>query len=153
DSATVGVQDRTRTMGLTIASNQPYLHDGLAIKVAPVQQWLTLSPASGRLRGGESVPLSIAFDATGLDEASYLATISIATNDPLRASIPIPVTMDVSGAPVEAVEPGALAFGDVIVGSQAARTLRLRNNGSAVLHVTALRSSASGELTAPAGPI
>ena len=146
DSATVGIQDTTRTQGLTVVSDQPYLHDGLAIEIAPVRQWLTISPSSGRLAAGQSIPLSVAFDATGLDQGVYPGTVSIATNDPLRPSIPIPVTMEVSGAPVAVVDPGSIAFGDVVVGLPAESTVRLRNDGSAVLHVSGIVSSAPGEL-------
>ena len=54
NSATVGIQNATASVGLTVAFNQAYVHDGLAVRIAPIPQWLTVFPASGQLRAGES---------------------------------------------------------------------------------------------------
>src|SRR5206468_10203289 len=49
NNATLGIQDSSRTVGLLVAFNQDYVHDGLAVRIVPLRQWLSVEPASGFL--------------------------------------------------------------------------------------------------------
>ncbi len=141
DSATVGIQNDTKTDGLTVAFNQAYLHDSLAIRIAAMPQWLTVTPTSGRLWAGESIPLDIGIDASGLEGGTYPGTISILTNDPAHPTLTIDVTLQVTGAPDAEVSPSALAFGDRFLGLPDSLTLTVLNNGTDVLHVTGIATA------------
>src|SRR3989441_9709319 len=52
-SATIGIQDGTKSVGLQVAFNSQYLHDRMSIRIFKIPQWLRASPTSGRLTAGE----------------------------------------------------------------------------------------------------
>ena len=68
---TVGMQDPTHTTGLLVAFNATFLHDRQAVEFLPLGQWLSVSPPSGRVAAGASMPLDVTFDATGLFGGDY----------------------------------------------------------------------------------
>ncbi len=88
-SATVGIQDASKTAGLQVAFNQAYIHDNLAVRIAATPQWLTAAPSSGRLHAGESIPINVHMNASGLEGGTYPGTVSILTNDPAQPDIPV----------------------------------------------------------------
>lgn len=141
ESATVGIQDGTRTIGLQIAYNEPYLHDNLAIAISALPQWLTVTPVSGRLAAGESIPLEVRMDATGLGTGTYPGRVRILTNDPAHSVLPVDVSLSVTGAPDLTVQPASLDFGQVFIGSPKSLTLTTANRGTDVLHVTGISAS------------
>ncbi len=145
--ATVGIQDASRTAGLPVAFNQAYVHDELALRIAAIPQWLTASPNSGRLRAGESIPINIRIDASGLEGGVFPGRININTNDPLNPVLGVDVTLTVTGAPDIAVQPASIAYGERFVNNPHVSTLIVANDGTDVLHVTDIVSS-SAELTA-----
>lgn len=63
--------------------------------------WITVSPDSGSVAAGESEPVTITVDASGLAEGDYSAWVCVATNDPNAPMIPVAVNLTVT----EAVEP------------------------------------------------
>ncbi len=136
DSATVGIQDASKTVGLQVAFNQAYLHDGLAVRIRSIPQWLTVSPTSGRLYGGQSTLLRLRMDASGLEGGNYPATVNILTNDPAHPTLGVDVSLHVIGAPDAAVQPSSLEYGDTFVALPKNQTLIVVNNGTDTLHVT-----------------
>ena len=84
NSATVGIQNATKTVGLQVAFNQAYIHDGLAVRIASIPQWLTVFPTSGRLRAGESKIINLHMNASGLEGGTYPGTVNIVSNDPVH---------------------------------------------------------------------
>ncbi len=150
DSATVGIQDASKTTGLQVAFNQAYLHDNLAVRITAIPQWLTAGPTSGRLYAGQSIPISLHVDASGLEGGTYPAEVDIVTNDPAHPVLPISVTLVVTGAPDIEVQPPSIAYGDVFVSNPATATLLVANNGTDVLHVTGIASSTPDLVAAPA---
>jgi subtilisin family serine protease len=141
DDATVGIQDEAKTTGLQVAFNQAYLHDNLAIRIAAIPQWLMVSPTSGRLTAGQSIPLDVLIDASGLEGGTYPAAINIETNDPANPVLTVDVTLVVTGAPDAAVQPASFDFGDTFLGLPDALMLIVVNNGTDVLHVSDIVSS------------
>jgi len=150
DSATVGLQNATRTTGLEVAFNQAYLHPGLAIRMAALPQWLTVAPTSGRLGAGQSIPLGVHIDAAGLEGGTYPGEVRINTNDPNAAVVTLNVSVHVTGAPDGAVQPAALAFGNAFLGLPLGLTLTVANIGTDTLVVSDILASAPEIVASPA---
>jgi subtilisin family serine protease len=65
--------------------------------------WLSESPVSGTVAAGNSDPITVTIDTTGLTEGTYNAEIIIASNDPDEASVTVPVTLQVVAAELPTV--------------------------------------------------
>ncbi|MBZ5637382.1 MAG: choice-of-anchor D domain-containing protein [Acidobacteriia bacterium] len=141
NSATIGIQNAAKTTALQIAFNQAYVHDNLAVRIAAIPQWLSAAPTSGRLRGGESKPIVLHMDASGLEGGHYPGTVNIMTNDPAHAVLPVSVVLHVTGAPEANVQPSALAYGDVFVGVATPQNVIVANAGTDTLVVTDITPS------------
>jgi subtilisin family serine protease len=135
NSATVGIQDETRTRGLLVAFNQDYLHENLAVRLSALPRWLSVAPTAGRLRAGESTLLNVSMDASGLDGGTYPSQIRIETNEPANPLLIVDVNLDVTAGPDIAVEPPSLDYGDAFLGGSETLMLKVTNRGSATLHV------------------
>jgi hypothetical protein len=140
NSATVGIQDAARTTGLTTAFQQAYLGDNLAIRYTALPQWLSITPTSGRIPAGGSMPLGVHIDASRLEGGTYPGRIDILNNDPARPAVSVTVTLAVTGAPDATVHPAALGFGDRFVGFPHHLTLTVANVGTDTLHVSSIES-------------
>jgi subtilisin family serine protease len=151
DSATIGIQDAGGTSGLPIAFNESYLHDRLAIRLAVQKEWVAAAPRSGRLRPGASAPVTLTYDARGLQGGTHEALLPILGNDPVKPRIDHPVTLVVEDAPAISVEPAAVDFGQVYAGFDGRRTLQIFDTGSLPLHVSAA-SSPDGEIQTDFAP-
>jgi len=57
--------------------------------------WLSATPANGSVDAGSSQDVTVAVDAAALDPGDYSALLCVTTNDPLNASIPVPVSLTV----------------------------------------------------------
>ncbi len=95
NSATVGMQNATGTVGLQVAYNAAYLHDNLAVRFSSLPQWANVTPTSGTLAGGESVDLTVTLDATGLALGVHTGQVRILSNDLSNPVITVPLTMTV----------------------------------------------------------
>lgn len=147
-SATVGIQDASKTVGLPIAFNQAYIHDNLAVRINSTPQWLSAYPGAGRLHAGESIPITVHMDASGLEGGTYPGAVNILSNDPVNPVLTVDVTLQVTGAPDIDVQPTSIDYGDHFIGTPAVATLQVINNGTDVLQVTGIVSSHPAELTA-----
>jgi subtilisin family serine protease len=147
NSATVGIQNAARNDGLTVAYNTLYAHDNMAVRIAPVSDWLTINPAAGTLAAGNLQPISVTFNAAELFGGTYEGAVRLLTNDPRAGLINVPATLHVTGVPVLAVDPAALDFGSVYVGYPETAALTVRNDGTDLLTVTGI-TAGSGEFTA-----
>lgn len=94
-SATVGIQDASRTVGLTVAYDTAYVRDSLAVRLLPLTEWLTVTPASGRLAAGASSEVTLRFDASQLPAGTHQALLRFASNDPDEPLLTVPVTLHV----------------------------------------------------------
>ena len=63
---TVGIQNQDGDDGLTVAFNTPYMKDGLAVRFQAFPEWLTVSPMSGVVPPGGSLPVTANFNAAGM---------------------------------------------------------------------------------------
>ncbi|MBU2501974.1 S8 family serine peptidase [bacterium] len=98
DGCTVGIQNADGTDGLQVAFNTAYVHDGLAIKIQAVPQWITVSPAAGSLAAGESMDLIASFSAADLEAPAYDAEIVVFSNDAGSPQVVIPAHLDLTGS-------------------------------------------------------
>jgi hypothetical protein len=100
-SATIGIENQDGLDGLQIAYNQPYMEDGLAVKISSGLDWLLLDAYTGTIEAGQSNNVLATFDATSLDAGMYNAQIIAHSNDPAQPSITIPVTLEVAAVSAE----------------------------------------------------
>ena len=117
--STVGMENLAGDDGLLVCFNDAaYLHDGLAISLAPIMppSWVTIDAMSGVVPEGQSADLTLHFDATGLAVGDYHAQLTIASNDPDEGSLQLPITMTVTDQ-VSAVDeplPSVVRFGGAV---------------------------------------
>ncbi len=104
---------------------------------------------------GASATLTVTYAPT--DRSTDQGCLAIASDDP--ASPTVNLALSGSGvaeaAPAIALDPSALDFGTVTIGTTATRVSQVRNGGTAALHVSAVSACAgtSAEFAAsPAGP-
>ena len=141
DQSTVGIQNGTRQLGLTVAFNTAFLHDNLAVRILTLPQWLSVTPSSGRLAAGQSQDVTVRFDALGLPGGSYHGNLKITSNDPDENPTVVPATLNVTGVQDIAVSDTAFQFGSVFLGATARDTLRVSNLGTDTLHVTSVTTT------------
>ena len=150
DSATVGIQDAAKTTGLSVAFNQAYLHDNLAVRIAALPQWLSASPTAGRLRPTDPpLPIAVHFDASGLEGGTYPGQVNILTNDPADGISTIDATLDVTGAPDASLQPSSLDYGDAFLGLPNQLTLTVANIGTDDLDVSSIAAGSPELLVSP----
>ncbi|WP_009961005.1 RHS repeat-associated core domain-containing protein [Verrucomicrobium spinosum] len=109
DSATVGIQNPSRDIGVTVAHDAPYLKNQLAVQIVPEVRWFGVTPLSGTLAAGQGVDLEVVFKATLLTSGLLEGGLTVDHDHPDQAGIEAAVTMRVNpGAPsVVLVEPVA----------------------------------------------
>ncbi|HET6278567.1 MAG TPA: choice-of-anchor D domain-containing protein, partial [Candidatus Polarisedimenticolia bacterium] len=151
-SATVGMQNGDGRVGLQIAFNTAYVHDGLAVRITRAPAWLTASPASGRVAAGNQQAITVTFDATDLAGGHYEDAVYLESNDPAAPLVLHPAVLDVSDAPAIGVDPDRLDFGVVFLGTTGQAPLRVRNTGTLPLTVGSLVAS-DGAIALSAGAL
>ena len=149
NSATAGIQNGTKGVGLTVAFNTTYLKNNHAVRIVPLQQWLTVSPTSGRILAGQSMDLEVRFNALGLTGGNYTGDVNVQSNDPDEASLSLPAQLHVIGAPDIAVSPVSLDFGEVFTGASPTRTVTVSNPGTDNLNITGILSDDPTVTVAP----
>ncbi len=141
NSATIGMQNAAKTIGLQTAANQAYVHNNLAVRIIPLRQWLTSSPTSGHIAPFSSQLVNVGFDATGLGSGVYTGTVHVLSNDPDTPDVSVAATLTVIGAPDIVVSATSLDFGSLFVGGTSTRTFSVSNGGTDPLDVTSISSS------------
>jgi hypothetical protein len=146
-SETIGIENADGTDGLQIAYNTAgvnitdnYVADFIIAETTP--SWISVSPTSGTVGANTDTYLSLNLDATDLVAGTYSKNIQITTNDPDNPviTIPVSITVGLSGDPVISVSTNTLSFGEVSVGSQSVLPITITNTGGAIL---------SGNITTP----
>lgn len=132
---TVGIQNAAKDDGMLVAHNTPYLHGGLAVLITRTPIWVSVSPSLGRVYAGDSLGLSVGFDATALAGGDYSADLMIRSNDPDQPTLAVPIALHVTGGPDISVSPGELDFGGVFVGNAMSLGIKVSNPGDATLEV------------------
>ena len=144
-SATIGIQNIDQSDGLTVAFNHVYVHDNLAVRITAAPRWLSASPAFGTLPPGQSVPVTVHFNAAGLAGGSYDGAVRISSDDPDEPVVAVAAHLAVGAAPDISLEGGTLSFcKSSMVGSADTQSLFVTNRGSAPLEISAVIASPGG---------
>jgi subtilisin family serine protease len=141
NSATIGLQNGTRTIGLPVSINQNYVHNGLAIEFFHIPNWLAVSPTSGTIPPGEFRDFDVTFDAGTSGDRVFDGSIDITTNIPDPALVVVPATLTVTGLPDVSVAPVSHDYGTRFVGYPHLTELAVHNDGSSVLNVLSVTSN------------
>ncbi|MGB8166796.1 MAG: choice-of-anchor D domain-containing protein, partial [Chthoniobacteraceae bacterium] len=97
-NCTVGIQNGRCDDAVLIAYNQPYLHPGLAVRIAPPHSasWLTVSADTSLVAPGTSLHQAVKIDTTGLAPGRYHADLTIKSNAATSATAVVPVNLTVT---------------------------------------------------------
>jgi subtilisin family serine protease len=141
NSATVGIQNASKTIGLTTAFNTDYIANNLAVRILPLRQWLNVTPTAGRILAGQSQNVNVNFNALGVEGGIFDGSIRVVSNDPDENPTVLPAQLHVLGAPDIALSPATVDFGTFFVGANPTRTLSVNNPGTDALIVSNITSS------------
>lgn len=78
DESTVGIQNVSRNQGLTVAHNEAYLQNNLAIRFSTSKPFVALSPLSGAVAAGDNQLLGLSIDTQNVVAGDYSGSISVA---------------------------------------------------------------------------
>jgi subtilisin family serine protease len=104
DSATIGIQDGLRSIGLLVNYNRRYVQDRFALELAPVPTWATIRPAVGLVPPGTFTDIAFEFSAAELPARDFQAVAVVGSNDPFNSSIVVPLTLHVGEVELEQFE-------------------------------------------------
>jgi len=119
----------------------------LTWQVSRQQEWITLSPAVGSLRTGESAVVSVKVSRDHTAPGSYKDTISITTNAG-KGSVPVAMTVP-EPPPALSFSPGSLDFGS----DSTQLTLTITNSGGGTLNWQASSKETWFSLSAKSGSL
>ncbi len=110
--------------------------------------WLSATPETGTLPGDATTPLSVNFDATGLEEGTYSADVVI-NHDGGKGTTIIPVALEIGDAapPTVVVDPISIDFGTVVEGETGSDVLTISNGGGGSFNFSLLKDYGAKDLT------
>lgn len=101
NSSTVGIENTAGNDGLQVVYNANYVANNLAVQFAAEPDWLSNNVNNGTLVNGNSVDVVLTFRAEDFPLGNYSMDFAVTSNDPLAATVTVPVTMEISIIPVE----------------------------------------------------
>lgn len=102
NSATVGLENETATIGLQTAYNAVYAKNNHAVMYQAAPEWLIAGNYSGTLYNENSVSVQLEFDASDFPPGLYSMDMIVSSNDPAAPVRVIPIKAQLSGIiPVE----------------------------------------------------
>jgi len=99
-------QLRARTLSISNTTLPP--SDPLFVSLSETAAWLSLFPSLDTLDGGQTAPIIVTFNATGLAPGRYTNTIVVSSNDVSNPTLDVPVTLEVTGSPTISIRPDSL---------------------------------------------
>jgi len=100
NSATVGIENATGTVGLQVVFNANYVQNNMALKIEAAPEWLIANRFSGMLYSGNSVAVQLTFKAEDFPMGNYSMDMVITSNSPTNPTITVPIQMQIA-IPVE----------------------------------------------------
>ncbi|RPH95598.1 hypothetical protein EHM69_03880 [candidate division KSB1 bacterium] len=91
NSATIAIQNDTRSMGLTILSNQTGVGNNIARRFATGPRWISVSPSSGMLPPGQTDTLRLLVDGSLLCGEISHSALEIHSNDVITPVVSVPI--------------------------------------------------------------
>jgi hypothetical protein len=101
NSASVGIENAAGTDGLQIAYNANYVANNLAVKISADPDWLSNDVVSATLFNGNSVDILLTFKSEDFPLGNYSMDLIVGSNDPINASLVVPISMTLQVVPVE----------------------------------------------------
>ncbi len=98
--------------------------------------WLTATPMTGTVNPGETLPVTFAFDATGLTDPRYDANAVFTSNDPDSPETEMALRLNVILTPVIRLSEPEIRFGNRVQGVAAQKSINITNTGSGPLNVS-----------------
>ena len=108
NSATIGIQNGTKTIGLAANYNANYVHSNLAIQFSRAPDWLTVTPNHASVPPGESFVFDVKFDSTGRNGGDLVGAVVLTTNIPSQAEERVPAVLHVDRRADRRRGPGVL---------------------------------------------
>jgi subtilisin family serine protease len=93
NSATVGIENQTGTVGLTVAHNATYIANNLALQFQAEPDWITATSLSGMLYNGNSSAVKLNLSTVEIPLGNYSMDLVIRSNDPLKPVDTVKVSM------------------------------------------------------------
>lgn len=123
-------------------------------KVGSSLPWLSFEPSSGTIPAAQDGEIELLFTTEGLLPDTYDAVLELNSNDASDPVIEIPVSLEVTPAPVLAVSHESIAFPDTPVDTSSQVLLTITNEGVQTLEVSSLAfTGASTFAISDSGPI
>ena len=119
--------------------------------VAPA--WVRVVPDVARIAAGQSIQAQVIFDAVRMTAASYNSAVLLATNDPVRSTVPLTVELQVTSAPDISVGATTLDMGTTFPQVCAQKSITITNQGTAPLTVSGSTVSESPFVVSANGTI
>lgn len=102
NSATIGLQNSTRTRGSTVVQDQNYIGNARAIAYC-ANSMVELSPATGSIPAQSSAAVTMRLRSCCLPLGISNGILALSSNDPVTPLMNVPITIDVTTTPPEAV--------------------------------------------------
>jgi hypothetical protein len=155
NSSTIGIENESGTVGLSVAYNTNYVHNNLAVQFAlPNATWISENPIFGIIPPGGSQNVTVTFDATGLTVGTtYNAGIFI---DPDHADVAgtilVPASLKVQPADSALIilSKSSLVFPTTALFATRHDSLTARNGGALPLTITSITHTNSDYVVTPA---
>ncbi|MBE2280455.1 MAG: S8 family serine peptidase, partial [Ignavibacteriaceae bacterium] len=110
NSATIGIENSTGTIGLPVAYNANFVENNLALKISAEPDWVAPNHVSGTLGQNGSASLVMSMNSNDLEYGSYSMDVLLSSNDPAKPVDTLKVSMLVaSEVPVELMSFNAIS--------------------------------------------
>lgn len=114
NSATVGIENGAGTVGLQVAYNAVYVKNNHAVKFSADPEWLTTPSTGGTLSSGTQAAIRLEMRSEDYPAGQYRMEVKIASNDPSKPLITVPVNLLIGDVPVELTSFSAAAEGNSV---------------------------------------
>ncbi|MCK5051469.1 MAG: choice-of-anchor D domain-containing protein [Candidatus Cloacimonetes bacterium] len=101
-----------------------------------MEGWLSYDIYSGTLAPGANIDVTITFDATDIYGGTYLADLTVNSNDPMTPQVIVPIMLDVTGEPDIDTDVVSIDFGPLQYGQYATDSFTITNVGTDWLDVS-----------------
>lgn len=103
--------------------------------------WLSLTPSQDTTAAGDSTVVQATFSSQGLVAGVYTDTLFLVSNDPLNSPIPVPVTLNITGAVSIAFSDTLVSFDSTFVGFTDQQSLIITNALCDTMEVLSISNS------------
>mgnify|MGYP003827532425 CR=1 FL=1 len=104
NSASVGIENQTGTVGLGAAYNANFVQNSLAVEFKAEPDWLAATNMSGMLYNGNSAAVKLTMNSAGLPLGTYSMDMVVRSNDPQKPVDTVKIVMvSTNEVPVELI--------------------------------------------------